>query len=149
MAKVVRYDPIEVIDNIEMTVACNEGDLIALNSAGKGILADATDATKLAKGVASKAITAADVSAGGLRKFVQLYKRCLVDGFSGLAEEDGRRYLKASTSAGSTDTATRPAVAGNAIQLVGEAFAADKVFYSINMGIHVVQAAGTTTVAFG
>lgn len=131
MARVVRYDAIEVVDNIEMVAACNEGDLIALNSDGKGILADAATDAKIAKGVASKTVTAADVTAAGNRARVQLYKRCVVDGFSSLAEEDGRRYLKASTTAGSTDTATRPVAAGNVVQLVGSAIAADKVFYDI------------------
>jgi hypothetical protein len=84
-------------------------------------------------------------SAGTQR--VSIYTDAECNGFTSLTA-GAPRYLKETTTAGSTDTATEPSTAASYIQVVGKAVSATEVLYRILPALAKVQAAGNSTVAF-
>jgi hypothetical protein len=144
---VKKFLPWCAINDIAMSVACQEGDHITAT----GVLADSDGATLQSVGVASRTVSSADVTAGGDRAKVSAYPIAVLGGYSSLTAGN-RRYVKnpaGSAVAGDTTTTTRPATAGNLVQPVEVAVSATDTFVNCFQPCLVVQAAATTTVAFG
>lgn len=133
-----RYDKYHNDEPVLMKAACKAGDAISFVTDSTygvvGILADATDLTKLAMAFASRDVSAADLAASYTasaqvgtpaynRGVVTPLRRCVFrkhSGSAGTAQTIGSRvYLKPSSSAGDTTTLTQPTTNLYAVQPLG------------------------------
>lgn len=135
---ILKYNK-DTADNAEAAVTITAGQLVGLNSSGKLVLADGDAATPIpAVGIA--------ITGGAAGDQVTYVEDAKIEDTS-LSLTPGAKLYTSGTAGGIT--ATPLATAGNLVQVVGYAITATRIRVRVTPSWTVVQAAGTSTVAFG
>jgi len=108
---------------VRSTVACSIGDLLAINSSGVWVAADASTASLFAQGVC----VTDGVQSDQIYE-VSISKRAYISDADIPYTMNARQYLSA-TAAGHTET--RPTTDGDLIQIVGRAISTSIVYFDI------------------
>lgn len=109
--------------SIQSTVACSIGDLLAINSSGNWVAADASTASLFAQGVC----VSDGVQSDQIYE-VDISKRAYISDADIPYTKNARQYLSA-TALGHTET--RPTTDGDLIQIVGRAISTSIVYFDI------------------